>query len=89
MTEATQPLQVLDRIVGVSSGEWDQPDTFAVVFYNYEPTTTMQGLGFAPGNLFVDYEEGVIALIDDEGETVNKLSLVDTLVQLPRKVPQE
>lgn len=63
---------VLGVYIGTTSG-WDQPDTYAIQFYNFTPNEV--GVKFLAGaeikqydTLFINFEDGAVSLLEGETE---------------------
>lgn len=72
-------VKILGRVIGIASG-WDQADTHAVQFYDFEPAP---GVALVSSTCqIVDFESGSVYSVDDEGRESNRLDIVDIVKPL-------
>lgn len=70
---------VCGRLIGKASG-WDQPDTFAMTLYDFEPAP---GTDLPSGTVCIHFEHGTVETYDDDGEVLKSVDLVNAIKALP------
>lgn len=70
---------VLGRKIGTATG-WDEPDTFVMVIYDFEPA---DGIDLPSGDVNFNFETGTAETYDDDGEVTMSMDLVEVLAGHP------
>lgn len=70
---------VLGRKIGTFE-DWDDLETNAMVLYGFEP---LAGVNIPAGDINILYDEGIVEVCDDQGETTFSADIVQIVKGLP------